>query len=497
VAAHRSPQITVTSILFPMLARFRAADFRPRSTIRSLWLEEALAGEPAQDAEPLPARTDVCIVGGGYTGLWTAIRIKERDPSVDVVIVEADICGGGASGRNGGFVMSSWSKFSSLRKLCGTDDALRYARAAEDAIAEIGRFCDSHAIDAQFRQGGWLWAATNESQVAAWDETLGEVAAAGAQPYRTLDPDEVAEMSGSRVHLAGIYEPGAGTVQPALLARGLARVARELGVRIVERTPVVSVRADPQPEIATVGGTIRADRLVLAVNAWAAAIPELRRTLAVIASDVVATEPIPERLAEIGWAYGLSISDSRRLVNYYRLSEDGRIVFGKGGGTLAMGGRVRPSFHQASRRSEEVGGQLRHIYPMLRDVATASSWRGPIDYSLSGLPFFCALDGHPEVLVGAGYSGNGVGPSVLGGRVLADMALGQTSDAVPEALQRAPRAGLPPEPFRYVGGLLVRAAIARKEAAEDRGRPGGRLTSAVASLDPTSFVDRANGGPPS
>ena len=132
--------------------------------MRSLWLQEALAGE--DDAAPLEReeQADVCIVGGGYTGLWTALKLKEHDPSLDVVIVEADVCGGGASGRNGGFVMSWWSKFLKLGHLCGEEEALRLARASAEAVSAIGEFCEVHSIDADFREDGWLWAATKEAR---------------------------------------------------------------------------------------------------------------------------------------------------------------------------------------------------------------------------------------------------------------------------------------------------------------------------------------------
>jgi glycine/D-amino acid oxidase-like deaminating enzyme len=478
------------------VATFRAGTFRPPGATRALWLRQALAAEggaaaSCADPTPVPPRADVCIVGGGFTGLWTALALKEHDPSLHVVVLEADLCGSGASGRNGGFVMTAWSKFSSLRKLCGADDSLRYARATEQAVLEIGRFCAEHDIDADFRRAGWLWTATNATQVDAWRATIDEIAAQGAEPYVPLSGEEVATRSGSPCHLAGVFEAGAGTVQPAALARGMAAVARRAGVVIVERTPMTALHADPQPRVRTPRGELRAERVVLAINAWAAALPQLRRSLVVVASDVIATEPIPARLDQIGWDAGVSISDSRRLVNYYHRSGDGRVVFGKGGGTLSMGGRIQASFHGDSPRAGEVRRQFRHIYPALWDAPIACSWRGPIDYSMSGLPFLCALDGHPEVLVGAGFSGNGVGPSYLAGRALAAMAVGARDETVPEALRRAPGSTLPPEPLRFAGGLLVRAAIAGKERAEDAGRRPGRAVQMVAGLDPTSFIDRA------
>jgi len=468
---------------------------RVPSEPRSLWLQQTLAGESCAHGRPLHGQVeaDVCIVGGGFTGLWTALDLKRREPSARVVIVEADICGGGASGRNGGFVMTWWSKSPSLAKLCGPEVALQLAERAAAAVDAIGSFCDEHDIDAGFRQGGWLWTATSRAQVDAWDETLDALAAAGATPFAEMTSAEIAERAGSPVHLAGVYDPKAAIVQPAALARGMARVAADQGVEIYEHSAVSEIREGVRMTVRTRDGTVTAGRVVLALNAWAAALPEVRRALVVVASDIVVTEPVPERLAATGWAPDLAVSDSRRLVNYYRQSADDRVVFGKGGGTLAMRGRVGPEFDRESSRADEVRAHLTRSYPSLWDVATTASWRGPIDYSVTGLPFFARLEASPGILVGAGFSGNGVGPSYLAGQVLASLALDDPDHGWPAGLTRIPRSRLPPEPLRYGGGLLVRAAVARKEDAEDLGHAPSLLLRAVAQLDPTGFVDRGNG----
>ena len=365
--------------------------------------------------EPVPGHADVCIIGGGFTGLWAALEIKRRRPSAEVVVLEADLCGSGASGRNGGFVLTSWSKFTSLRKACGEPDALGYGRAVQSGVARIGEFCRTQEIDAQFRNEGWLWAATNDAQVNSWQEDLEQLEAAGASPFQSLSRDEVQAMTGSEVHRGGVLDPAAAVVQPAVLARGLRSAAVAAGVTVCEHAPVLQLDGGTRPLVTTSRGVVRAERVVVALGAWSAAIAEVRRALVVIASDIVATEPIPDRLAALGWRPGLAISDSRRLVNYYRQSEDGRVVFGKGGGGVAMQGRVGAKFLHQSPRAAEVSGQFHYVYPMLADVPASRSWRGPVDYSLSGLPFFTALSGEPAILVGAGFSGSGVGPLVRRG----------------------------------------------------------------------------------
>ncbi len=457
-------------------------------TARSFWLEEALVGEEPAPPVAGDLRADVCIVGGGYTGLWTALALKEAEPALDVALVEADVCGGGASGRNGGFVLSWWAKFATLVKLCGAEEAARLAHASAVAVGEIGAWCERHGVDAQLRPDGWLWAATSEAQRGAWRPTLETLARHGHSPFQELSDEEVARRAGSAEHLAGVFEPTAATLQPALLARGLRRVALERGVRIFERSSMTELVRSRPPRVRTPAGSVTAGTVVVATNAWAAGIPELRRSLVVIASDMVATEPAPERLAAVGWTNGLAISDSRLLVNYYRTTPDGRVAFGRGGGALAFGGRVGARFDGASPRAHDVERSFRSLYPTLGGLRVASSWTGPIDRSLTSLPFFGRLGGRPDLLYGVGYSGNGVGPSLLGGRILASLALERDDEWAATPLAQGPPGRFPPEPARFAGGVVVRAAVARKERAEDAGRRADPVTRALARLAPAGLV---------
>jgi putative aminophosphonate oxidoreductase len=459
-------------------------------TRRSHWLGEALA----EDDEQAPQlhgieRADVCIVGGGFTGLWTAIRLKERDPALDVVIVEKDFCGAGASGRNGGFVLSWWAKFLSLQKICGEAEALRLGQASADAVAEIGDFCRQNHIDCHYRRDGWLWAATNEAQVGAWRSTVDAIGRFQRSPFEAWSPDDVARRSGSPMHLAGIFEPTAASVQPALLARGLRRVALARGVRIHEQTPLTRLVRSFRPQVVTPTGRVQAETIVLAMNAWGIRFAALRQAVVVGTSDIVATAPSPERLKEIGWGDGMTISDGRMLVHYYRTTRDGRIAFGKGGfaGPMPFAGRVGAKFDGPSRHPSAIADWLRWTYPILADVPIEASWTGPIDRSKSGLPLFGRLDGDPRILYAIGYSGNGVGPSALGGRILASLALGLKDEWSESGLVRPPRRDFPPEPIRAIGARLVRRAAVAKDRAEDSGRRPGRLVTYLAGFAPAGL----------
>jgi glycine/D-amino acid oxidase-like deaminating enzyme len=268
---------------------------------RSLLLQDALAGEDAIETPELveDVEADVCVVGGGYTGLWTALRVKELEPDASVALLEADICGGGPSGRNGGFALSWWPKIETLTKRVGSEEALRLVKASEDAVAEIGDFCRREGIDAHFHQGGWLWTATSPAQMGSWEGAVKTAEAYGERPFELLGAEEVQARTGSPVHLGAAFEVKAATVQPALLARGLRRVALARGVRIHEHTPMVELDREVG-SVRTPSGSVRAGATVLALNAWAIKLRELSRALVAVASDMVATAPMADRLAESG-----------------------------------------------------------------------------------------------------------------------------------------------------------------------------------------------------
>lgn len=457
---------------------------------RSLWLREALGDEPPLPPARGTLRADVAIVGGGFVGLWTAIRIKQQDPGCDVAILERDVCGGGASGRNGGMVLSLWPKIASLTQALGADAALRVAQASEDAVEELARFCGQHEIDAHVRRGGMLWTATAPAHVGAWDGVLAACRSIGVEPFVRLSPDEVAARSGSPFHIAGVLEPKALTVQPARLARGLRRVALDLGVRIHEGTAMTSFTRDRPVRIGFAGGEMIADRMVLATNAWAARVRELSRALVIVSSDIVATAPAPDLLRDVGWTDGTSITDSQMMVDYYRTTLDGRIVFGKGTAAVSFRNVVGDRYDFDRVRGESVEHELRETYPSFAGVPVEHTWGGPIDRTPTSLPIMGRLGGRDHLLYAVGWSGNGVGPSVIGGRVLASLALGTDDEWARFPLVDRPHDRFPPEPLRTPGGVLVRAAVVRKERAERRDRRPRRLDTALATLAPAGLEDK-------
>lgn len=457
---------------------------------RSYWQDSVPAGVPCT---PLAgeARADVAIIGGGFVGLWTALAIRQNEPDCRVVVLEQDICGGGASGRNGGFVMSWWPKIASLRAFCSADQALFLGRAAESAISEIGEFCRENAIDAHFVQKGWLWTATTPAHVDSWDGTLKACAALGVTPFQRVEAEALRRRTGSPTHLAGVFEASNATVQPFALVQGMRRVALQAGVAIHEDTAVRRILPGAPVRLETVGGTVLADRVVLATNAWAAAIPELARLFTPVNSSIVVTRPLGAQLDRIGWTGGESITDSQLLVDYYRTTRDGRIAFGKGTGALSWGSAIDGRFSEDADSIALTRADLLATYPMLDQGAISHGWSGPIDRTYDSLPVLGHLKHHPNILYGIGWSGNGVGPSRLGGRILASLALGRDDEWARSPLVGRRCKAFPPEPFRYLGGRMVRQAVIRKERAELRGRAPAMLDLLLARLAPAGLEDKS------
>jgi glycine/D-amino acid oxidase-like deaminating enzyme len=438
------------------------------------WLEEA---PPDPETEPLAGEVnaDVAVVGGGYTGLWTAIALKQRDPGVRVVVLEAEHVGFGPSGRNGGFVETYWCALSRVRSRLGDEAALSLARASEGALEAIA----SLGEDVWLRKGGMLEVSTAPAQDAAVVQALRAAAELGV-PERALglSAEQLAERCSSPAFRRGVFFPDVATVQPARLVRALRRAALAAGVELHERSRVTSI--GPRL-VATAAGRVRAAEIVVATNAWVTGWPPVRGRLTNFGSYVVLTEPVPELLEEIGWVGGEAITDGRMFLHYFRTTADGRVLMGSGSGPVGRGGAIDDRFfadHPTVARAER---GLRRLLPRLARARIERWWGGPIDVSSDQLPFFFTVPG-TRIHVGAGYSGNGVGPSWLGGQILASLVLGADDEwsRLPLAGRRPPR--LPPEPFRFVGASAVRRAILSVEAAEEDGRRASPVARGVASL---------------
>ncbi len=451
-------------------------------TARGWWLQEAgsAPGLPSLEGE---LAADLIIVGGGYTGMWTAWFVGELEPKARIVLLEAEHCGGGPSGRNGGFVNAMWFSLPTLRERFGDASALRLTRAAEDAVQGIGRWCEEQQVDAWYRNGGYLQVSTAAAHDDSWraaTDACAELGVAGV--CRPLSEAEVRARCDSPIFRAGAFYPVAATIQPARLALGLRARLEQRGVSIFECSRVrrlstrgggIAARTDR--------GCVRAPVAVLAAGSALVGHRALRRRLTITSSHLVITEPVPDVLAELGWTGGECITDSRTLIHYFRTTPDGRIVFGWGGGRLAPGTRLKGRVELDRGVVTEVERQLVRFFPALRGRRIEHAWGGPIDVSPTHLPVVGSVD-HGRVHYAFGYTGNGVAPSRIAGRALASLALGRSDEATHSPIVKPPRVRVPPEPLRYVGGMIVRSAMLRRERFEEQGRRPGLLTRTIAGL---------------
>jgi glycine/D-amino acid oxidase-like deaminating enzyme len=438
----------------------------------SWWLRDA---DDADRSPPLagPLDTDVAIVGGGYTGLWTALALRERDPGLRVALLEARFCGFGPSGRNGGFCHGYWSYLPTLRTLFGDDAALELCRAGDRIVPGIRGFLESRGEDAWLREGGMLQVSTTPRQDAAVDEQV--VAARVVGHPEEAEPR--AEPGISPRFRRGVFFRDGATVHPGRLVRALRRAALDAGVELYEESPA-ELRRDGT--LSANGREVRSRHVVVATNAWATDWRPVAGRLTVFGSYVVLTEPVPDLLREIGWTGGEGIVDSRMFLHYFRTTADGRVLMGSGSGPIGRGNRIDRRFtHDAPTVGRAERG-LRLLLPGLADARVEAAWGGPIDVAADHVPFFGTTAG--RIHYALGYSGHGVGPSWLAGQVLASLVGGERDEwtALPLVNRRAAR--VPREPIRRVGGGLIRRALLACEEADEEGRTPAVVDRAVAAV---------------
>jgi glycine/D-amino acid oxidase-like deaminating enzyme len=393
----------------------------------------------------------------------------EREPGLRVALLEADICGGGASGRNGGFVSSSWHDIEALVAIYGEPEGVRYAVALAAEIDAVGTWCRRNGVDAWFHKDGVLAARAGGWQPDRSPDAEALLLRHGVE-RRHLDAEQARSVADSPRFVGGIMGEDTAIVQPARLARGLRRAALDRGVRIYEGTRVTGIDAGRPAVVRAEHGAVRADHVVLTIGAWAAGWPGFRRAFGNIADYVVVTEPIPSLLRdELGWTSWTGIVDRRELLYYLRRTDDDRIAIGGGSTGVLYGGRIGSASTHDRRVSEVAAEGLLWLFPQLEGIRFTHAWGGPIDMTASFTPFFQTL-GSGNVHAGLGFSGHGLAATKLGGKTLASLVLGREDEWSTLPVVGPPVGTAPPEPLRWP---LVRAAVWGLESG-DRAEAAGR-----------------------
>lgn len=435
---------------------------------RSFWLE----ADPYTAGPPLAGdiSADVAIVGGGFTGLWAAHFLLRAEPALKVTVIEREVVGYGASGRNGGFAMTLLGR--SLHDLLqdfGHDAARAAHTEVVRSIDAIGQFCAEYKVACDYEKNGFIAIATDDSQIARIEADYRAAEALGIPDVRYLSREELRQQIQSPLYRCGLEEKACALLNPAKLVRGLARVVRQQTGIIYENTPVVRIdTAADKIEVRTAHGTVRADKLVLATNAYSVQFPEFRRTVAPLYSYIVLTAPLSQReWASIGWQGRQGLEDKRTYIHYFRPTADGRILMGGEDAPYYYGSSIGPQHDRNPEVFALLQRDLKAIYPQLEDVRFTHQWGGPIGVTTRFVPSFGTLPGG-RVHYGLGYCGHGVAPTHLGGQILRDLVIGQPSPLTELCFVRAKAIPFPPEPLRYLGMTVARRSL----LAQDRkGKP--------------------------
>lgn len=425
---------------------------------------------------------DVAIVGAGFTGLWTAYYLKRADPSLRIAVLEAEVAGFGASGRNGGWCSALFpTPWRTLVEASSVAEARRLHRAMAETVVEVGRIAAAEGIDAHYRRGGTITLARSAPQLDRLRDEVDQARERGfaEDDLRLLEPDE------ARVHLdatgvvGGMFTPHCAAIHPGRLVHGLARAVEARGVDLFEHTRVEAI----VPGAAlTRAGRVSADVVVRATEGYTPALRGSRRAIAPVYSLMVATEPLPAASWDaIGLADRPTFSDGRHVIIYGQRTDDGRLAFGGRGAPYHFGSRVRPAHDREPRVFAMLQATLRELLHQVGDVRFTHAWGGPLgiarDWAAS-----VGLDRRTGLAWAGGYVGDGVGTSNLAGRTLADLVLGHDTDLVtlPWVGHQSPR--WEPEPWRWLG---INAGLRAMQLADweerVRNRPS-RVARAMAPL---------------
>jgi glycine/D-amino acid oxidase-like deaminating enzyme len=404
-------------------------------------------------------RADLVVVGGGYTGLWTAVRAKERDPGRRVVLLEARRLGWAASGRNGGFCSDSLTHGEDNGRDRWPEEYAELERLGQENLAGIEATVARYGMDVDLERTGELSVAVEPHQV-AWIE---EMAASGHG--RLLSQDEVRAEVASPTYLAGYQADDTALLHPMKMVRELARVATDLGVEVFEDSPVTRLdtgRSGPV-KVVTDGGTVTADRVALGTNVFPALLKRHRAFTIPVYDYAIMTAPLtPAQKDAIGWRNRQGLDDLANHFHYYRLSADDRILFGGYDAVYRFGKRVRADYEHRPESHRKLVSHLLTTFPQLEGIEVTHRWAGPIDTSTRFCAFY-ALAKQGRVAHAAGFTGLGVGATRFAADVLLDLLAGEETERTSLDMVRRMPVPFPPEPVASVGIQATRWSLDRAD----------------------------------
>lgn len=446
---------------------------------RSLWLDGLKEPLVARDALNTNTSVDVAIIGGGFTGLWTAYSLLINHPEMRVAIIEKEIVGFGASGRNGGWASALFAgSREAMAKTHGVEGVLRMHKAMIESIADIERTCIDEGIDASFQRGGTLTVSRSPTQDARTiasvaDDRFWGLGEQHSRPLTKAQCDEMIKVAGTR---EGAFTPNCARINPAALARGLAVAIEKLGGRVFEQTNALALSPG---SVVTSGGRISAETIVIANEAWSSQIPERKRSIVPIYSLMIATEPLGKDFwNEISWRNGVTLTDARRMIIYAQRTADDRIAFGGRGAPYHFGSRIKDSYDSDSRTFRLLEKALIDMFPTASDATITHRWGGPIgvprDWESS-----VGITENRSLAWAGGYIGDGVTTTNLAGRTLADLITGNNSPLTDLPWVGHKSKKWEAEPLRWLGIRSMGALTRSIDATEARTKRPARLRNRI------------------
>lgn len=425
---------------------------------RSFWL----GASHYEESPPLEGtRTaDVAIVGAGFTGLATAHFLRQLEPSLDVAVLESEVVGFGASGRNGGFSMTLFGlTLGVTARIFGRERAAAAHHYMEEAVETLEGLVHELDIDCDYERPGFLRVATSPAYVKRIQEEIELAHRLGLEGIEWLDAEAVRAQVDSPTYLGAWWEPRCGLVNPAKLARGLKAAVERSGVTVYERSRVEDiVREGAGHVLHTAGGRVRAERVVLATNAYSHLLPQIRRRQVPAFTHIVLTEPLTaEQLAPIGWSNRQGIETARNLVHYYRLTADNRLLMGGRDVSLAHGTDMERDRNDVTFAGLEE--DVRTTFPSLRGVRFSHRWGGPVSIPVQMVPALGRIGGDARMVYSLGCMGHGVSLTHLNGRTLAELVLERETERTAQWFVDRRMIPWPPEPLRTVASLAVRGGL--------------------------------------
>ena len=436
---------------------------------KSFWLATYGPYTPSPPVQG-DVKVDVAIVGGGFTGLSTAYHLRKDNPGMNVAVLEGEVIGYGASGRNGGFSMTLFGFEPTITKLLfGQQRTVEAHRYMERSVDYVDALVKEHNIQSDYWFPGFLRVATTPAYVKRIQHDLKILSDMGITGIEWIDAATVRSRVQSPLFLGAWWEPRCGLLNPAKQVRELKRIAQQFGAVVYEHSPVASIERGTRLTLRTPGGTVSADKVVLATNAYSHLIPELRSKQAPVFTHMVVTEPLtPEQLATIGWKNRQGIEDARNLVHYFRLTADNRLAMGGSDVTLAYGQAMD---HDSNIRIfADLERDVVRLFPGLMGIRFTHRWGGPVSVPTQMVPSIGYL-GDRRVLYSIGCVGHGVSLTHLNGRTLADMVHERKTDLTDVWFVNRREIPWPPEPLRYLVSHIIRGYLRTEDRIYERHMP--------------------------